>query len=262
MEAIRAKWVIMFTLVFFLLAINIPFLILLAARELPPNYLDVYLDDLINLSFPYLPLLSLPLGAISIVDERESGTLEYILSNPISRAKFLLGRVGGLILATTTVIVLGYGIAALDTYRLAASRYQAVGLVVILAVGLNALMLGLGVIASILARRKTAAMTIAIFLWFLVTVLSDFGALGLVLSNTLGPDLVLPLVLLNPVESARILGLLMLHAGFTELGSTGLIVSYVWGSTALKILSVSLLAWICALFIAIFAIFTRQDIPS
>src|SRR5207245_10021031 len=97
----------MFTAVFFLLAINIPILVLSFVRYLPPNYLDVYLTYLLTLSFPFLPLLALPMGAVSIVDERESGVLQYLLSNPISSLEFYLGRYLGLLLSTSAFLLLG-----------------------------------------------------------------------------------------------------------------------------------------------------------
>ncbi|TLX97566.1 MAG: hypothetical protein E6K90_10260, partial [Thaumarchaeota archaeon] len=87
-DAIRAKWLLVFAVVFFLLAVNIPMLVLLAARYLPPNYLQVYLTTLVGLAFPFIPLLPLPMGAATIVDERESGTLQYVMSNPISKVDF------------------------------------------------------------------------------------------------------------------------------------------------------------------------------
>src|SRR5438445_13080098 len=101
----------MFTSFFFLLAITIPILFLIFVRYLPPNYLDVYLTYLITLSFPFLPLLALPMGAVSIVDERESGVLQYMLSNPVSRMDFFLGRYLGIVLSPSALIVLGYGLA-------------------------------------------------------------------------------------------------------------------------------------------------------
>ncbi|HYC26635.1 MAG TPA: ABC transporter permease subunit, partial [Nitrososphaerales archaeon] len=81
-EAIRTKWLISFTIVFLLLAINIPVLVLLVGGYLPPNYLSVFLTNLVAVSFPFLPLLALPMGSTVIVDEKESGTLEYMMSNP------------------------------------------------------------------------------------------------------------------------------------------------------------------------------------
>ncbi len=259
-ETIRSKWLIMFTLVFFLLTLNIPLLILLATSYIPPNYLDIYLTYLVSLSFPFLPFLSLPLVATSIVDERESGSLQYMLSNPISRVQFLTGRLVGLILATTLVIVLGYGIATIVTYKVAVSRYAAAGMVMLVAAFLNLCIIGLALVVSILTRRKATALGIAIFIWFILTVLSDFGSLGLVLTViTKQPAFVMPLILANPVETSRVLALIPLHAGPTELGSTGLIVNLVLGDNGWIVLFADVALWITVLTSLSYFLFKRQD---
>ena len=68
------------------------------------------------MTFPLIPLLALPMGAVSIVDERESGTLQYLLSNPVTKGEFFLGRAVGLLLATTSVIIIGFGAASVVVY--------------------------------------------------------------------------------------------------------------------------------------------------
>jgi ABC-type transport system involved in multi-copper enzyme maturation permease subunit len=258
-EAIRAKWLLMFTAVFFLLAINIPFLVLLFTRYLPPNYLDVYLTYLITLSFPFLPLLALPMGAVSIVDERESGVLQYMLSNPISRTEYFLGRYLGLLGATSTVIVLGYGIAAAVSYNVSASRYLQVAIPMGVGIALNASMLGIALIASILTKRKTTALGVAIFVWFLFTVLSNLGFLSIVVSLSLTQQSVISLVLLNPIETARILAVQLTGGGISELGTTGLVVQNTFGRSAWIVLVDVVLGWAVGTTAICFLLFKRRD---
>lgn len=258
-EAIRAKWLLMFTAVFFLLAINIPFLVLLFAHYLPPNYLDVYLTYLITLSFPFLPLLALPMGAVSIVDERESGVLQYMLSNPISKSEYFLGRYLGLFAATTAVIVLGYGIAAGVSYNVSAARYLQVTIPMAVGAVLNAAMLGLALIASILTKRKATALGAAIFLWFLFTVLSNLGFLSIVIALSLTQESVVTLVLLNPIETARILAVSLTGGGISELGTTGLVFQNIFGKSAWIVLTDGLMGWAVGATAICFLLFKRRD---
>lgn len=259
-ESIRAKWLMMFAVVFFLLAVNIPMLILLAVRYLPPNYLDVYLNYLVTLSFPFLPLLALPMGASSIIEERESGVLQYILSNPISRGEFLVGRLLGLLLSTTVVVVLGYGTAALMTFNVNVERYGAVGEVTLVGATLNAIMVGIAVLVSILAKRKATALGVGIFLWFLFTVLSDLGFLSFILNLRSGPTSVLPIILLNPIETARILAVIILGGGNDQLGVPGVIVTYLLGDLTSLVLIGALLSWMIVFFSLCYLTFRKQDI--
>jgi len=258
-EAIRAKWLVMFTVVFFLLAVNIPFLVLLATQFLPPNYLDVYLAYLVSLSFPFLPLLALPMGATSIVDERESGVLQFILSNPISRAEFFVGKFMGLLLATTVVIVFGYGTAAILAYRISVAGYLSVGIPMAVGAALNALMLGLSLSISVLSKRRATALGLSIFAWFLFTVLSDLGFLSVILSLTNNLTYALPLIYFNPVETARLLAVVQTGGGPSQLGATGVVVVELLGDSATLVLTGSLLIWIMFTSAVSFALFRHRD---
>src|SRR2546427_9209976 len=259
-DSIRAKWLLVFAVVFFLLAVNIPMLVLLAARYLPPNYLQVCLTTLVGVAFPFIPLLPLPMGAATIVDERESGTLQYIMSNPISKVDFLLGRLSGMLSATTAVILLGFGVASAMVYNLDVTAYAPVLTATAMAAILNAIMLGVAMIISIITKRKSTATGIAIFMWFLFTVLSDIGFLSVVVNLRLGVAATLPVILINPVETSRILAVLSLGGDASQLGSTGLIINYFLGSSAQLILGVSLIAWLATVFTAAFLLFRRQDV--
>ncbi|MFI5421538.1 MAG: ABC transporter permease subunit, partial [Nitrososphaerales archaeon] len=77
-DAIRAKWLIVFAILFFLIAINLPVIALHSGGYLPPNYLTEFIPDIVALAFPFIPLLALPMGAPAIVDERESGTMQFV----------------------------------------------------------------------------------------------------------------------------------------------------------------------------------------
>lgn len=259
-ESIRAKWLLMFSAVFFLLALNVPMLVLLVVRYIPPNYLELYLDYLVTLSFPFLPLLSLPMASGSIVEERESGALQYLLSNPISKMEYLVGRTLGLLAATTTVVILGYGLAALVAFNVNYLRYAIVAEIALIGVALNAIMIGLALMISILSKRKASALGIAIFAWFLFTVLSDLGFLSVVVNLSVGPNAALPMILTNPVEISRILAVLTLGGSSEQLGSTGLIVTYLLGSASALYIILVLSAWLSILFGICFLVFRRQDV--
>ncbi|BAJ50087.1 ABC-2 type transport system permease [Candidatus Caldarchaeum subterraneum] len=261
LEGLRARWVIVYTLVFFMLAINVPMIVLISARYLPPDYLEAYLTGLMALSFPFLPLLSLPLAATSIVDEKESGLLEYMLSNPVSRLSYLMSKLAGLFLSTTLVVVGGYLIAAFLSYGIRINQMGAILPLLGSAMLLNTIMLLLGLLISIVSKRKITAMMIGIFFWFMFTVLSDIGSLSILVSIAGAAPIVLFLTALNPIEAARLLGIYgTRNVGFTELGSIGLILRQLIGEGApLFILSVQLM-WVGLLLILCINIFIRSEI--
>jgi ABC-type transport system involved in multi-copper enzyme maturation permease subunit len=258
-ESIRTKWLMIFTAVFFFLAINLPNVFLSAARVLPPEYLASNLSTLLSVAFPLIPLLALPTGATSIVEDREAGTLQFLLSNPITKSEFFLGRGMGLLAATTVVIIIGFGAAAMVAYRFNVGEYYSVITTMLFAGMLNATMLALALIISSLSKRKATAMGIGIFAWFLFTVVSDLGDLSIAINLKVGSTASLLLILLNPVETTRILTVIANKLPFQQLGSPGLIASFLLGNSLFFVLLSSVMFWIWGLFLIGFAIFRRQD---
>jgi ABC-type transport system involved in multi-copper enzyme maturation permease subunit len=260
-DGIRARWVLIYTAVFFMLSVNIPMLVLLSARYLPPDYLEAYLAALMALSFPFLPLLSLPLSSTSIVDEKESGLLEFTLSNPISRLTYIAGKLLGHFLSTSLVILAGFLIAAVLAYNIRLEQAATVLPVIGAALLLNSIMLSLGTLISILSKRKVTALMMAIFTWFLMTVLSDIGSLSILVSVAGSAPFVLFLVAVNPIEACRLLGVYGIkNVGLTELGSVGLILRHLVGGSAwIFLLSVQVI-WLAVLISLCLSIFIRTEI--
>jgi len=249
-ESIRAKWLIMFTIVYFLVTINVPFLILIIERLLPPSTLNSYLVYLGTISYPFLPLLSLPLGALSIVDEKESGTLEYLLSARLGRVHFVVGRYLGMLLATSLVIVVGFVLAGLVVLNTSGAVVRDLAYEAGLALVVNQIMLSLAVTISAAVKRKTTALSVGIFAWFLLLILSDFGvSFGLVVTLPNGTLAEVLAALVNPIESAAIISEVTMNAFGPQLGPTVEILRNFFGgpstglSAAETLMGFSLLAW-------------------
>lgn len=258
-EAIRTKWVITFGVIFFLLAVDIPDLYLAASGNLPPEYLPANLTDLLAVTFPLIPLLALPMGSTTIVDERESGTLQYLLSNPVTKAEFFLGRSVGLLFATTTVIVVGFGAAAVITFSTGISNYYGIIMIMLFAGLLNAVMLGIALIISEFSKRKATAMGIGIMVWFLLAVVSSIDQLVLSVNLKLGPTAALVLVLLDPVAMSSQLTVWGAGIGASAMDNTGLLMQFMWKNNAYPFALTAVCVWILITFTIGFLVFRHQD---
>jgi ABC-type transport system involved in multi-copper enzyme maturation permease subunit len=258
-EAIRTKWLIIFGIVFFLLAVNIPNLYLAATAGLAENYLPQNLGDLLSITFPLIPLLALPVGAVTIVEERESGTLQYLLSNPVTKSEFYLGKTVGLLFATTTVIIIGFGAASAVVYTTGVSNYYPVIMIMVFAALLNAVMLGIALIISEFSKRKATAMGIGIMVWFLLSVVSALDQLVIAINLRFGPDVAAFAVLLDPVETSRELTVYGAGLGNAQMTNAAFLLLFVWKNNAYVFTLVSVLAWIAITFLIGFIIFSRQD---
>ncbi len=266
-EAIRAKWLIFFTVIYFLVLVNVPFLILIADGSLPAATLNGYIVYLGSVSFPFLPLLSLPLGALSIVEEKESGSLHYMLCTRITRTQFLLGRFLGLLAATSLVISGGYLLVGLAVLSVDTSVFSGLGFEAGLSLLLNLIVLSLAMVISTVSKRKVTALSIAIFVWFLLVLLSDFGiSFGLIVTLPNGIYADVRAALVNPVESAALISEMSLNAYGPQLGPTAEILkNYLGGPStgvrlAVTLMGCSLLVWVVLAFGLMVFFFRSTDL--
>jgi Cu-processing system permease protein len=257
---IRSKWLIMFTIVFFFFAFNLPLVSLQLLHLLPSNYVSTFIATLISTSFTLMPLLSLPLGAVGIVEERESGALQYMLSTPISRAKFLAARAVGLLAATTSIIVLGFGLAALVEFRFSTGSIDLL-YVTLAACILNAVMVGISLVISTMSRKRLTAHSVAILVWFLLTYAGQTALSSTsLLSTTSQYSGLLSWIFLNPVEISRLIAVMQIPSGVQDLGATGEAMQVIFAHSALTVLYVAAALWVAISLAAAFVIFRFQDI--
>jgi len=256
---IRSKWLIMFTIVFFFFAFNLPFISLQLLGILPANYVSSFIGTLITTSFALMPLLALPLGAVSLVEEREVGSLQFILSTPTSRWKFLAARAAGLYVATSCIIVLGFGLAALFGLSFSSASIDLL-YVTIAALVLNASMIGISLMISTLSRKRLTASSMAILVWFIFTYASDSANVGPALGTASQYSGLLPWIFSNPVVISRLIATLQIPSGIEDIGPAGEAMRSIFHSGALSVLFGTMALWIAISLFAAFLIFNFQDV--
>jgi Cu-processing system permease protein len=271
-DSIRSRWLIVFGAIFFVLATSVTLLNFaadgfdLAAVQAacdsycPPNFVAQYLSGFVAVVYPYIPLLTLPMGAALIVEERELGTLQYIMSNPISKADFLLGRMLGMLLATEVVVTVGFGVATILVFRNDLGQYPPFATATGAAFVLNGIMLFLAMIVSALTRRKTTAIGISVVIWLLFTVIGTAQTFSVYLNLRAGPWASLPAMVLNPVNTAQDWATLLLGQDITTTGATGLIITHLFHAETGLVLGTILLAWLVMCFAIAFLLFRHQDV--
>ena len=235
-------------------------LVLLALHLLPSRYLDTFLGNLVALTFPFIPLLSLPMGSASIVEEKEAGTLQYLFSNPISKSEFFLGRTLGLLISTSAVIILGYGFASIVAFNFRVAGYSTIGGLMLTAGCLNVVMLAVALIISSAVKRKTTAVGIALGVWFAFTSLSISDIAMSTLIQVLPGSISMLPVVLNPVEALQVLAGIQLGGTAQQLGALGLIVIGNLGNKTVETLSISAALWIAIPVMIGFFVFSRKDL--
>jgi len=200
---------------------------------------------LINLAILFPPLMGIMLGANSLSSARERGLLPLMLVQPLSRLDHVTGVVLGLVGAVWLTIGFGFGASALLLASVAGTA-DVGGLLAIVAaaLGVGVVAVALGVAISALAGSRLQALGLSMGLWFLFAFAIDVVLAGVGGGIHLGPLGLFVGILLNPLESGRVLMVLASGADAQTLGPFGAYLNVTVG-TARAVLAVcaSLLAW-------------------
>lgn len=177
---------------------------------------------LMNLCLLLAPLVAVLMGASAIAGERERGTLEHLLAQPLSRNGLLMAKYAGLLGSLTLATLAGFvpaavlivretGPAVLGHYLL----FPAIAAVV------GAGMLGLGVLISVSSRSAVQAQGVAVFTWFGFVLLYDLVLMGALGAGDMPVQMLSVALVANPVDAARVLGVLALEPDLYLLGPAG-----------------------------------------
>jgi ABC-type multidrug transport system ATPase subunit/ABC-type transport system involved in multi-copper enzyme maturation permease subunit len=177
---------------------------------------------LMNLCLLLSPLVAVLIGAGLIAGERERGTLEHLLAQPISRTALLLSKHGALLLALTGATVAGFVPAgALIAVEAGPSLLPYYALFPLIAALAAASMAGIGALISVSSRSAAQAQGMAIFVWFAFVLLYDLLLMGALAVSGVPVQWLVVLLGANPVDAARVLGVLALEPDLYLLGPAG-----------------------------------------
>jgi Cu-processing system permease protein len=258
-ESLRNRWFVLYTVSFCVLAVLI--------LSIAPGRSGISGDSsygrtaasLINLVLLFVPLIALITGAISISGERENGTLQYLLSHPVTKSEVFVGKFFGILVPILFSISLGFGSAGLGV-ALGGGSGDAAELVLaaLLSGLLAASLLSVGLVVSVFSKRAPKAIGVAVFLWLVFIILGDLGIMGTAAAMDLGIRQVFVLALLNPAEVFKIASVLVLSPRFEILGPVGVYAVRTFGREGVICLLLSVLAlWTIAPFVYAFTTFTK-----
>ena len=132
--------------------------------------------SLLNLVMVVVPLMALLIGAMSVAGEREQGTLQMLLAQPVVLEEVLFGKFLGLSAALLATILAGFGLSALVIAHYGGSAQvggyvQLVGYTCLSGLGY----LSVGYFVSTLFRKVPTALGVALFLAQAVALVHSTG---------------------------------------------------------------------------------------
>jgi Cu-processing system permease protein len=241
-SALRGRWFALAAGSFFALSLALSALGLAGARRAGLAGFDRTASSLLDLVLLFVPLMTLAIGALGIAGEVEDGSMAMLLAQPLTRAEVFAGKHLGLLAAIWMSILAGFGATGLVIGLIARSGDAGAFLwLVAIALLLAAATLGIGSALSALLGSRARAVGGAFTAWLFLVYGSDLGTIGIAIARDLGPARIFVLALVNPVQQARVLGMLALTRRLELLGPVGVYGLDRFGHAGLAALLVCLL---------------------
>jgi Cu-processing system permease protein len=231
-QALESRWLFGFTALLTALVLGLSFFGMAQSREVGFQGFARVTLSLMNLVLFIVPLTGLMLGVTSVTGG--SGALPLLLAQPVSRREVLAGKLLGLGAALTVAQLVGFGGGGV-VVALSAGADQVRGFAALtgLSIALGWLMVSTSLMIAVLRPDRLKAMSTALFLWLLLVVAYDLVVLGA--TTLLGglplQRVLVPALLLNPVDIARVLTTLAVGSG-ALFGPTSAVLMKLSGTSA------------------------------
>lgn len=252
-DCVRGRWLGVGAVLFTVLSLAIVYGTAAIGGTLDFRDLPVAMNSLVSLTVFLLPLLALLISSDAFVGEEESGTLLLMLTYPLTRTEWLIGKLAGQGAALLCALVLGYlplmllsvfgflpyapQALAAELFKLCSSGWL-LGLITTLA----------AFCVSLTVSSKARALGVLLLIWLLLVLLYDLAllVLSIAAADVLDRSVMQLLVLINPASAFRLLNQMLL--GITE------------ASVSVAALVGILGAWIAALFALAASLIKRRSL--
>ena len=210
-----------------------------------------------------LPLLALSATSQIVNTARDDGSLELLLSNPVSRTGYFLGT--SLVRTVALIVPLVVAMPLVALFGASAFGQDVPWGFLVRGIAVSASLLwcftAIGLLISTLVRNQSKALMLTILVWAAGTALIDFGLVGVMLQWELPPQAVFALAVLNPVQCARLALLSAAQPELSTFGPVGFFLANRIGSSGLLLLGLGwpfllgITAWVWSL-----GAFRRRDL--
>ncbi len=214
---------------------------------------------LLNILLLYIPLLAFTVGAQIVSGDRENGTLAYLLSHPISRLNYFLGKLYGINLAICASLALSFGLAGLGMAFRGSSGLGSYLLLCLFSFLFSFLCVGIGLLISVLSSSRTKALGFAVISWLVFTIFSDLGIMGASLLLNISTKLTVGLAFLNPIETYKIILIKLTAENLEVLGTSGMFFDRVFGVWMIPLLIIWLVVITILTVVTSLFLFLRQE---
>ena len=192
-----------------------------------------------QVSMAILPIYVLITTVRSVVGDRESNVMEYMLSLPISFSAYYWSKFVSKFLVIYIPVLLALIFAIVwGSLKNLDVPWDLFFFYSILLAALIFNFLGIGMFISAVAKSQEIAIGTAFILWLLLVAFLDLLLMGLMLKMRLNPDIIIWGGMINPLQVFRTGSLILFDPRLTVMGPASYFVLDVIGRNAFLVLSI------------------------
>lgn len=245
-SVLRGRWSIIAVLAFAFASAVVAFLGLGSFRQIGLGAVGPAAVSFLNLALLLPTAQALLLGALALSGERESGFMSALRARGLGSGSVVVATWLAVTLSAWLSLIAGFAVVAIIVAGAVptADMPTFVGILVVCA-ACAAVAAAVGVLVGSVVSNRLQASLVAVAAWFVLAMGLDLMVIGLGVFLSLGEPAILAAVLVNPIEAARVTGLLLLDASGSALGTMGIYLDDNIGRAgSLALLATSLLLWV------------------
>ncbi len=262
LDNVRNKWIIILTIIFASLTLVVSYFGSIFTEGWQD--LGITIQGMMSLVQLLIPIIALMLGYSAIIGEIEKGSMNSLLSLPVTRLEILLGKFIGLGSLLAITIIIGFGLAGIVIgFNVSDVDYAGYIIFIFATILIGLVFLVLALFLSTLFNKRSTAMGGAIFLWFFFNIILPIVFVGILAASSdiinivnNAPDWYHILNLFNPLQVYSFLVTLNVGAA---LSLDNLSIAYPEYYSNI-LMTIILLFWIICFMILSYWRFNKRDI--
>lgn len=229
-ESLRARWFLVYTLVFGGLVVVLFAYGLAESRIMGFTGLSRLLLTYIQLSMAILPVFVLITTVRSVAGDREAGVFEYLLSLPITLSAWYWGKIIGRFLVVFLPVFLAMvGAVAWGMVKQVDVPWNLLVYYTGLLMSLAWCFLGIGMLISTVARSSDVAQGAAFVIWLTLLLFLDLILLGIMIQEHLPAETAVAIALSNPMQVFRTASMMLFDPQLVLLGPAAYVILDTFG---------------------------------
>lgn len=218
-ESIRAKWFLVYSLVFGGLIALFFIAGVTESQVMGFSGLSRLLLMYIQITIVILPIFILITTVRSISGDRDNHILEYMLSFPISLKQYYWGKIIGRFITVYIPVLFAMIIAIIyGAIKGAAIPWSIFFLYTGLLFSLSSTFLGIAFFISSFVKSSEVALGIAFFIWIFLLAFIDIALISLMMQQRFNEGLIIFIAMINPMELFRVAAISLFDPELTVMG--------------------------------------------